>query len=96
VHNAGYADSRAVAPAQERGSDLLQPQPWQKKKLKSHCPGLFIRIHANYSRALTFLFFLLTDTSPEFYPKITSSRTYDDRLDTLGKVRGLIIDYDYF
>ena len=24
------------------------------------------------------------DTSPEFYPKITSSRTYDDRLDTLG------------
>jgi len=27
------------------------------------------------------------DTSPEFYPKITSSRTYDDRLDTLGKVR---------
>jgi biotin synthase len=27
------------------------------------------------------------DTSPEFYPKITSSRTYDDRLDTIGKVR---------
>ena len=27
------------------------------------------------------------DTSPEFYSKITSSRTYDDRLDTLGKVR---------
>jgi len=27
------------------------------------------------------------DTSPEFYPKITSSRTFDDRLDTLGKVR---------
>ena len=38
-------------------------------------------------------FFLLTDTSPEFYPKITSSRTYDDRLDTLGKVRGQPIDY---
>ena len=27
------------------------------------------------------------DTSPEYYPKITSSRTYDDRLDTLSKVR---------
>jgi len=27
------------------------------------------------------------DTSPEFYPKITSSRTYDERLDTIGKVR---------
>lgn len=27
------------------------------------------------------------DTSPEFYPKITSSRTYEDRLDTLDKVR---------
>jgi biotin synthase len=27
------------------------------------------------------------DTSPEFYEKITSSRTYDDRLDTIGKVR---------
>ena len=39
------------------------------------------------------IFFLLTDTSPEFYPKITSSRTYDDRLDTLGKVRGQPIDY---
>ncbi len=26
------------------------------------------------------------DTSPEFYPKITSSRNYDDRLDTLEKV----------
>mmetsp|Transcript_15593 Transcript_15593/g.30793 ORF Transcript_15593/g.30793 Transcript_15593/m.30793 type:complete len:343 (+) Transcript_15593:152-1180(+) len=28
------------------------------------------------------------DTSPEFYPKITSSRNYDDRLDTLEQVRG--------
>jgi len=27
------------------------------------------------------------DTSKEFYPKITSSRTYDERLDTIGKVR---------
>jgi len=27
------------------------------------------------------------DTSPEFYPKITSSRNYDDRLDTLKSVR---------
>lgn len=27
------------------------------------------------------------DTSPEYYPKITSSRTYEDRLDTLDKVR---------
>jgi len=26
------------------------------------------------------------DTSPEFYPKITSSRNYDDRLDTLKSV----------
>ncbi len=27
------------------------------------------------------------DTSPEYYPKITSSRNYDDRLDTLEKVK---------
>jgi len=27
------------------------------------------------------------DTSPEFYDKITSSRTYEERLDTIGKVR---------
>ena len=27
------------------------------------------------------------DTSPEYYPTITSSRTYEDRLDTLDKVR---------
>jgi len=27
------------------------------------------------------------DTSPEYYPKVTSSRNYDDRLDTLEKVR---------
>jgi len=28
------------------------------------------------------------DTSPEFYPKIISTRTYQDRLDTLNRVRG--------
>jgi len=27
------------------------------------------------------------DTSPEYYPKITSTRNYDDRLETLGNVR---------
>ena len=28
------------------------------------------------------------DTSPEFYGEVISTHTYDDRLDTLGKVRG--------
>ncbi len=28
------------------------------------------------------------DTSPEYYTDVVSTRTYDDRLDTLGKVRG--------
>lgn len=28
------------------------------------------------------------DTSPEYYTKVVSTRSYDDRLDTLGKARG--------
>src|SRR3546814_16176797 len=31
------------------------------------------------------------DTSPEFYGKIISTRTYKDRLDTLDNVRGAVI-----
>ena len=27
------------------------------------------------------------DTSPEFYPKVTSTRKYEDRLETIGNVR---------
>ena len=27
------------------------------------------------------------DTSPEFYPKVTSSRNYEDRLNTIAAVR---------